>query len=123
MFAAWRLPQFMLQALKVPSKAHAVVLDGSPCQEARKSEDDMLLCVSRPAEKQGVHAGMRASQALARCPQLACLHRDEAAEKALQELLLKEAETWTADFESTHPGLCVLDLRRVDRRQQPGSDD
>lgn len=120
MYAAWRLPRFMLQALKVPARAQAVVLDGSPCQDARKNDDDLLLCVSRSAEERGVHAGMRSSQALARCPQLACLYRDETAEKALQDLLMNGAEAWTADFESTHPGLCVLDLRRVHRRLQPG---
>jgi protein ImuB len=119
MYAAWRLPQFMLQALKVPAKARAAVLDGTPCQDSRKNEDHVLLCVSQPAGEQGVHVGMRSSQALARCPQLACLYRDQAAEKELQELLLQGAETWTADFESTHPGLCVLDLRRVRRLQQP----
>ncbi len=109
----------MLQALKVPAKARAAVLNGAPCQDSHKNEDPVLLCVSQFAEEQGVHAGMRSSQALARCPQIACLYRDEAAEKDLQELLLKGAETWTADFESTHPGLCVLDLRRVYRLQQP----
>lgn len=110
----------MLQALKVPAKARAAVLDGTPCQDSHKNEDHVLLCVSQPAEEQGVHVGMRSSQALARCPQISCLYRDEAAEKELQELLLQGAETWTADFESTHPGLCVLDLRRVHRLQQPG---
>ncbi|MES2595590.1 MAG: DNA polymerase Y family protein [Verrucomicrobiota bacterium] len=119
MFAAWRLPQFMLQALKVPAQAHAVVLDGQSRKDSPKSEDGLLLCVSRPAEDLGVHVGMSASQAMARCPGITSVYRDEAAEKELQDRLLKCAEAWTADFESTHPGLCVLDLRRVHHRQQP----
>lgn len=120
MYAAWRLPRFLLQALKVPANIPAAVLDSSPCHDSRQSEDDQLLCVSQPAEAQGVQSGMRASQALARCPGIQCLYRDEAAEKQLHELLLHTAETWTADFESTQPGICILDLRRVYRLQNTG---
>ncbi len=118
MFAAWRLPQFLLQALKVPARACAAVLDGNPRKDSG-SKDDALLCVSRLAEKAGVHTGMRASQGLARCPKLECLSRSEFAEKQLQDVLLQSAETWTADFESTQPGVCLLDLRRAYRFQTP----
>lgn len=120
MYAAWRLTRFLLQALKVPANIPAAVLDGSPCHDARQNEDDQLLCVSQPAEVHGVQAGMRVSQALARCPTLQSFYRDEAAEKQLHELLLHTAETWTADFESTQPGICILDLRRVYRLQNTG---
>lgn len=118
MFAAWRLPQFLLQALKVPAHAYVAVLDGRMSKESG-NEEDVLLCVSGKAEKAGVHSGMRASQGLARCPKLACLRRDETAEKQLQDLLLQCAESWTADFESTQPGICLLDLRRIYRLQTP----
>ncbi|HEY1082291.1 MAG TPA: hypothetical protein VGE29_08515 [Prosthecobacter sp.] len=91
------------------------MLDGSPCHGPRQKQDDLLLCASGPAEAQGAHTGMRASQALARCPRLAFVHRNEEAEKQLQDLLLQCAEAWTADYESTHPGVCLLDLSRVHR--------
>lgn len=37
MYAAWRLPHFLLQALKVTEEMPAAVLDGSPCQDAHKT--------------------------------------------------------------------------------------
>lgn len=118
MFAAWRLSHFLLQALKTPAQDCAAVLDGSPCNDSARREDALLLCISKKAEEYGVRGGMSASQALARCPHLTCLHRDEAAERLLQEQLLKHAETWTANYESTQPGVCVLDLRRIYRLHQ-----
>lgn len=108
MFAAWWLPRFALQALRMPKMDRAAVLE--PCGDT--PEDARLIGVSESAEREGAHVGMTVSQAQARCPSLRLLYRDEKAEQALQSRLLHFAESWTPDYESTTPGLCVLDLTR-----------
>lgn len=108
MFAAWWLPRFILQALRVHWQDHAAVLE----PQGDRPEDARLLGVSASAEREGVHIGMTVSQAQARCPRLHLLYRDEKAEQSLQARLLHAAESWTPDYESTQPGLCVLDLTR-----------
>ena len=117
MFAAWWLPRFVLQALRVLSRERAAVLEA----QALKAEDARLLCVSETAEREGVQAGMTSSQAQARCPRLRLLYRDEKAEQELQQRLLMAAESWTPDYEATQPGLCVLDLSRR-RMNEPWHD-
>ncbi len=106
MFAAWWLPRFILQALRVQRQDRAAVLE----PRSDRPEDARLLGVSAAAEREGVHSGMTVSQAQARCARLHLLYRDEKAEQSLQARLLHAAESWTPDFESTQPGLCVLDL-------------
>ena len=83
MFAAWWLPRFVLQALRVLTRDRVAVLES----QAMKAEDARLLCASENAEREGVQAGMTASQAQARCPRLRLLYRDEKVEQELQLVL------------------------------------
>ena len=113
MFAAWWLPRFVLQALRVPVRECVGVLDVVPGAEVRGREEARLVCVSAAAERAGVVAGMTVSQAQARCGGLEVRYRDEAAEEVMGAGLLECAEGWTPDYEATGPGLCVLDLHQV----------
>lgn len=112
MFAAWWLPKFPLQALRLPPALCAGVLEAAPATTAVRG-DARLACVSTRAEQAGVYAGMTVSQALARSPGFQARYRDEAAEQAMRQTLLTLAESWTPDYEDTRPGLCVLDLRHA----------
>lgn len=113
MFAAWLLPRFVLQALRVGALERVGVLDEVPSGGASRREDAPLICVTERAEREGARAGLTVSQAQARCPQLRAMYRDEEAERQVQEHLLQGAESWTPDYESTQPGACLLNLRNV----------
>lgn len=113
MFAAWLLPRFLLQALGVGGEDCVAVLDAMSSGEDSKREDAFILEVSARAQREGAHAGVTVSQAQARCPRLRVIYRDEQAEQRMQARLLHAAESWTSDFESTQPGLCLLDLRHI----------
>ena len=113
MFAAWWLPRFVLQALRVSPRDPAAVLDSIPGADTTTRDDTRLISVTERAEREGAHAGMTVSQAQARCPRLRLLYRDEKAEQAMQAQFLACAESWTPDYENTQPGLCVLDLNHI----------
>lgn len=113
MFAAWLLPRFLLQALQARPQEYVAVLDAVPSGDSAKREDARILEVSLRAEREGARAGATVSQAQARCPRLRVVYRDEQAEQRVQALLLHGAESWTSDFESTQPGVCILDLRHA----------
>ncbi|MDB6139548.1 MAG: polymerase family protein [Verrucomicrobiaceae bacterium] len=111
MRAAIWLPRFQLQAAlrDMPGSPSATLalLDEA---RARMKEKDCVLHASETAERHGVHAGMTATQAQARCPRLIFLHRDAASEASAQQCLLDSALQWTPDYESTAPGVCVMDM-------------
>lgn len=114
MFAAWLLPRFLLQALGAGAHECVAVLDVLPSGESSaKREDARILEVSLRGEREGARAGVTVSQAQARCPRLRVAYRDEQAEQRVQHLLLHAAESWTSDYESTQPGVCLLDLRHI----------
>lgn len=113
MFAAWLLPRFLLQALGASMHDSVAVLDAMPSAEGDRREDARILEVSLRAEREGARPGATVSQAQARCPRLRVMYRDEHAEQRVQARLLHIAESWSADFESTQPGVCLLDLRHV----------
>jgi protein ImuB len=115
--AALWIERFQLQAVL---RAHAPVtrgtviglLDAEPAETARDAKV-RLLHASHAAQRHGVHAGMTASQAQARCPRILFLHRDANEENRAQQDLLDCAALWTPDYEATAPGMCVLDLSRA----------
>jgi protein ImuB len=117
-YAAIHLPRFALQAVlrtRPPEKrAAAAVLEvtESPLEQS-KADNQRLLHVNAEAERHGVHAGMAAGMAMARCARLTLLHRHPEAEQAAQEEVLACAAEWTPNYETTAPGLCVLDVSRV----------
>jgi len=110
MYTAWHLPHFPLQALRLSAREAIALLD--PLAPAHQP-DAHLISVSPAAQRLGIHPGTTVSQALARCPKLRLLYRDETAEHQLQTTLLTSAETFTPDYESTQPGLTLLDLRHL----------
>lgn len=112
--AIW-LPRFALQAaLRVtpqPAGAVLAVLDGGAEPAAGKEAGaSRIMHANRIAECRGIMPGMTASQAMARCMKLTLLHRMADEEERVQQELLECADRWTPDYESTEPGLCVLDL-------------
>ena len=115
--AALRIGRFQLQAVL---RAHAAIargtaaglLDAEPAENAGDAKV-RLLHVNDAAQRHGVHAGMTATQAQARCARILFLHRDANEENRAQQDLLDCAALWTPDYETTAPGLCVLDLSRV----------
>ena len=114
MFAALWLPRFQLQAALrdlpgMPSDRLAV-LD----EEAGKGKDQgRVLYANEAAEFNGVEPGMTATQAQARCPRLAFLRRSASGETAAHQCLLDSALQWTPEYESTAPGLCVMNLAHL----------
>jgi protein ImuB len=123
LFAALRLPRFQLQALRYEGAralplAMLDVASSLPAESSHDLESAMVLVVNEVAEKVGVRAGMTASQALARCAGLTILKRSLEAETSVQKDLLEHACAWSAEHESTRPGLCVVDLTRA-RPLQP----
>jgi protein ImuB len=118
MHAAIHLPHFALQAvlrLRPQAKRAAVAVlevSESPSEE-RKADQQRLLHVNAEAERHGIHAGMAAGMAMARCAPLVLLHRNGDAEHATQNEVLECAAQWTPDYETTAPGLCVLDVSRI----------
>ena len=120
MYAALWIPRYPLQALlRLPSPPvgpHIAVLDQTDsAKKGSPSEDARLICVSEAAERQGVFTGMTATQAQARCERLRLVYREKAAEETAQNLLLDCAQSWTPNFESASPDLCILDLSRAGR--------
>lgn len=115
MHAALWLPRFQLQAvlrMRQPPEKKAALLALLDETSSGARDQEHILHASAAAERRGVHAGMTASQAQARCPALIFLHRDAALEAAAQRELLHCASQWTPDYEATLPGCCVLDLHR-----------
>lgn len=114
MQAAFWLPHFQLQAAL---RAQAGLRSDMPLallDELLGTRDKgRVLHASAAAERAGVRPGMAASQAQARCPRLVFIQRDLTAETAAQRELLEGAVLWTPDYESTLPGICLLDLSRA----------
>jgi len=117
LYAAVWLPRFQLQValrgLGLPMTAEVVVLDGSFSSALDAERKGRILQASVTAESLGIGAGMTPSQAQARCPKLRVLHRVAAGEERAQQELLQAALQWTPDYESTAPGLCLLEFTRV----------
>lgn len=87
------------------------------CEEQSTSETEKNKCLvlhaNEAAQRHHVAAGMTPSQAQARCVALKILCRSAEAETAAHQLLLECAGQWTPDYESSQPGVCVLDLSHV----------
>lgn len=119
MFASLHIPRPALGALLIerPDYRHqpVVVLDEAEKITTSKRDRGKLrvLEMSAEAEEFGVHSGMTAVQAQARCDYLILLNRSLPAEAELTEMLLGCAGDFTPDFEDTDFGTCVLDLGGV----------
>ncbi|MDF1811672.1 MAG: DNA polymerase Y family protein [Verrucomicrobiales bacterium] len=119
MFAAIHIPRPALQALFIekPGMRYqpVVVLDEAEKTTTSKRDRGKLrvLEISAEAEEFGIHRGMTAVQAQARCDYLELLNRSPRAETDLTETLLDCAGDFTPDFEDTECGTCILDLGGV----------
>lgn len=117
-FAALWVPKFQLQAAlrntPIPPHEPVALLDcdeeGHLLSEENKSR---VLHANEVAEKYHVSSGMTPSQAQARCVTLRLLRRHPETEAEVHQLLMDCAVSWTPDYESSQPGLCVLDLSQV----------
>jgi len=126
MYACLQLPHPRLQAIwrDRPGDRYqpVAVLDDEADGTNRRDRGKARVCECSPeAAEFGIHPGMTASQARARCGDLLLRERAPAAEGRLREELLAGAERFTADFEETGPGLVTLDMAGiagVERRPQ-----
>ncbi|RBP45008.1 protein ImuB [Roseimicrobium gellanilyticum] len=117
-YAALWLPRFQLQAAlrawpdtpRVPLAVLDSDLTQSPAEAEKKGH---VLHANPQAERAGITAGMTPSQALARCHGLILRHRHPEEEMRAHADLLRCASHWTPHYESTAPGLCVMEVSRV----------
>jgi nucleotidyltransferase/DNA polymerase involved in DNA repair len=65
---------------------------------------------TRPAARTGIHPGMSAVQALARCPELTTLDRQPDHERALASQLRELARTLAPRLEAAAPDSLLLDV-------------
>lgn len=114
MYAAIWLPHFHLQAAMrgqaVRKNAPAALLDGDNLTDKEKA---VLREANAAAVRHGIHAGMTAPQAQARCAYLHFVHPAPREEEAARRQVLECAAAFTPNYEYGLPGLCVLDLTRV----------
>lgn len=117
MYATLLLPNFRLQAVlrfgSTPRDKEAVAL----VHTGDAQSQSVLLEVSELAAQQGVHAGMSAARAFARCPALKLLSSCRESERNTQEALLQTAWSLSPKVEVFQPGICTADLRGA--REQP----
>jgi protein ImuB len=111
MFATLLLPNFRLQAVlrfaPASRKMEAVAL----VQSGESRGPDVLLEVSDLAAQKGIHAGMSAAKAFARCPTLQLLAACRESENNAQKTLLQTAWSLSPKVEIFQPGICTADLR------------
>ena len=117
-YAAVWLPRFQLQAAlraaPLPKRAPVAVLDSDLTLSASEAERSGHVLHANPlAERGGVVPGMTASQAQARCNGLLLIQRLPEEERRAHADLMRCASHWTPHYESTAPGLCVLEVSRV----------
>ena len=114
MFAVISVPQFPLQALlRGQSQATpAVVVDDEVTPKRRRGKPGQapVVAINPQASVTGVHLGMTAPQAQARCAGVRVLTRDRVEEAAVYRALLDHAWEHCADLEATGPGLITIDL-------------
>ena len=70
-----------------------------------------VVACSYPARQHGVRRGLRRREAQARCPELAVLQRNEAAEARLFEPVVAGLESIAPGVEITRPGLAAIGVR------------
>jgi len=127
MYAALHFPNFHLQARLRHQPAlrwEETALLEFPENLAGKSKKERdrktrILQMTSFAAEAGVELGMTAAQGQARCACLHLLHRNSEDEKATHDILLKSAATLSADFESTAPGMVLVDLSGSPISSQP----
>jgi len=112
MFAALHIPDFsMVASLRSQPKAR-----GLPCALLAEAKGNVskeklpLLAINAEARFAGLQAGWPLNRALVRCPDLAVIPRDPAAEAGLLEELILHAESVSGDYEVTARDLITIDM-------------
>src|SRR6266536_3839192 len=107
----------------MPSRMIAVWCPDWPvtaaCTEAGTSDEgpvavliaNRVVACSHEARTSGVRRGLRRREAQARCPELAVLPRNEAAEARLFEPIVLALESIAPGVEVTRPGLAAIGVR------------
>jgi len=113
------LPRF---ALAVAAGGRRRLLDGPAALAPEPGGVAAVGEVTLAAEAFGIHAGMRLSEALARCPVLALVPPDPAGVVDAWERVLMRLEGIGAGVESPQPGRACFDARGL-RRLHGGSPD
>lgn len=108
MFATLRVPGFPLAAVlrrrdDAPPPPRAVAVP--------RGRGSVLAAVDETAGARGISPGMGSARALARCPGLAILPADPAAEEAASGWLLATASGLSPRVEATGGGVATVDLR------------
>ncbi len=110
-YAALHLPNFALQAALRLSRREAsapvALVDG----EAKKP---LVLEMSEAASRSGVRPGLPVPQALARCAELAVLHRSSQAESLAAGVLFEAGYSLSPRVEMVSGDLCLVDLQGAD---------
>ena len=127
MYAALHFPDFHLQARlrhRPALRWEETALLEFPEALAGKSKKERdrktrILQMTSFAAEAGVELGMTAAQGQARCACLHLLHRKTEDEETTHELLLESAANLSADFESTAPGMVIVDLSGNPTGSQP----
>ena len=105
MFATILLPNFYLQAIA----RHQPKLRDQPLAVLDETViKAVILQLNEAAEKEGVHAGMAPSQALARCLHLVIKARARDGEQQISDILLHHAFMLSPLVETTAPGVCTV---------------
>jgi len=115
MFAAISIPDFSLQAVlrtdpDLRGRPVALVdpeITGTP-----------IVQMTFTAAQAGVIAGLTPSQAMARCRNLIIKTRSRPQEDSATEILLQTAYAFSPNIESTAPGICTIELKRLGLRGQ-----
>jgi len=105
-FAALRLPDFRLQAVRRSDPS----LAGKPVALILGAGRTSMVAEASP-EAGGLEPGCPAILAVARCPALILRERDVEAEVEAQRLLIAAAFTLSPRVEATEGGLCTIDLQ------------
>lgn len=108
MFAAIYIQDFALQsALRMEPELRA----GAAAIVDAESKPPAILQATAVARAKGVAAGLTATQALARCPNIVLKNRSPVREQSATDILLQTAGAFSPYIESTGRGICTIALR------------
>lgn len=111
MYAVLQIPDFRLQSVLRFCETHLQEAPVAAIEAMTKQGE--VVAANALARSRGVINGMPSAKALARCPDLRFLPTCAKAEANTQTLLLQTAGALAPYVESTAPGICTVDLRRV----------
>src|SRR3954452_24577068 len=111
------LPGFELE---VAAGGRSVLAQGPAALAPEPGREQFVGDVSPAAEAFGIHAGLRLTEALARCPALALVPPDPVGVADAWERVVLRLEAVGAEVESDRPGQACLDGRAL-RRLHGGS--